>query len=1074
MLKLFRQKLLVTLALALLVYVATQLGMALAIGPARISPAWPTSGLALALLMIVGRRAVAGLALGMFCANWFLFVGAAVGFDARSALAALVLTAGGLGEAGFAARWLADWPDRLRDAPVRQTLRFARIVVVCCLVGCTVGEATLRGLQVAKSSELFFGWITWWLGDVTGMLVVAPPLLLLLHRRLRDDRLALQAFPLLCLGLGLTLFTTFAVSIVERDAREERFAADAGRVAMALQNHVDLADRDLETLQRYFYGVDIDVDEFRAVSRPLLERSPWQSTFAWLPHVTAAQRDGFETSPQGLNGESIRQVADDGSVVRAALRAEYFPIAWTDPEAGREALIGIDHLADPGRGAALARARASGNVAAAPPLASVAISPEARVVQTLYAPIGGKTRGAGRAFEPAEVRGVVAAAMDVAQLVNISLRQMGVRDETVLLYDPDAPASPALVWSPREGMRILEPQARDELVARLSDGVTRLHALHVADRQWTVVARPAWASTMPQPSWLQLAVLGSGLAFTSLLTGFLVVRRRRDEVLQNARRQLEHEVQARTQDLASTNQRLVEEIEGHRRTEALLQTAQEHAEAGSRAKSQFLANMSHEIRTPLNAVLGYAQLLIEDRRQGSEARERLQIILAAGNRLLGLINDVLDLAKIEAGGVQVHEEAVDLRRELEEIGTLFAPRAEAKGLWLRSALEPGGAAALLVDRAKFGQIVLNLLGNALKFTDHGGITLRAWRAGGDTVVEVEDTGPGMSEAELREIFTPFRQGSAGHAKGGTGLGLSLSRNLAQALGGDLVVASTPGRGTTVRLRLPMREAVGHVAPAPVFQGRQRLAPGTHCRVLVVEDDDHSRDVLVTLLRRAGCEVQEAEDGQAGLDACRAMPADAPFDIVFSDIRMPRLDGLQMLRLLQEDPRLRDLPLIAVSASSLEHERRFYVGQGFRDFVSKPYDFEAIYAALVAYAGARLVPAAALATEAPVQVPATGFDAAPAAAGASGTAGPAGQADVAGEVDSFAAAREHLRALAASAGRGAVQPVRQGLATLASLGPRALPADLRGQLEADLRAYDFAALEARVRAFLEASGAGVDL
>ena len=183
-----------------------------------------------------------------------------------------MLTAGGLAEAGLAARWLAGWPERLHDAPVRQTLRFARIVVVSCIVGATVGAATLRGLQVAKSSEFFFGGITWWLGDVTGMLVVAPPLLLLLHRRLRDDRLALQAFPLLCLGLGLTLFTTFAVSIVERNLREERFAADAGRLSMALQNHVDLADRDLETLQRYFYGVDIDVDEFRAVSRPLLAR----------------------------------------------------------------------------------------------------------------------------------------------------------------------------------------------------------------------------------------------------------------------------------------------------------------------------------------------------------------------------------------------------------------------------------------------------------------------------------------------------------------------------------------------------------------------------------------------------------------------------------------------------------------------------------------------------------------------------------------------------------------------------------------------------------------------------------
>jgi len=1064
MLKLFRQKLLVTLALALVVYLAAQLGLALAIGPSRVSSAWPASGLALALLMIVGQRAVAGLALGMFCANWFLFIGAFVGFDARSALASLVITAGSLGQASLAARWLAEWPDRLRDAPVRQTLRFVRIVIVCCLVGATVGEATLRVLHVAKTSELFFGWVTWWLGDVTGVLVVTPPLLLLLHRRLRVDRLALQAFPLLCLGLGLTLFSTFAVSIVERDAHSERFGADASRLSMALQNHIALADRDLETLQQYFYGVDIDVDEFRAVSRPLLARSPWQSTFAWLPRVSRQQRNEFEISADGLGGMSIRQLTDDGAVVRAPPRDEYFPVAWTDPEAGREALLGIDHLTDPVRGPALTRARTSGKVTAAPPIASVAVSPEARVVQTLYAPINDKSRAAGQPYDPGSVRGIVAATMDVAALFQIALEQMGIQDETVLLFDPEAPASPALVWTPADEMQVVEPRVRDEFVARLSGGVSRRHWLSIADRQWTVLSQPAWASTMPQPSWLQLAVLGSGLAFTGLLTGFLVVRRRRDEVLHDARRHLEEEVLARTQDLASTNLRLVEEIEGHRRTEALLQESHERAEAGSRAKSQFLANMSHEIRTPLNAVLGYAQLLIEDRRQGAEARERLRIILAAGNRLLGLINDVLDLAKIEAGGVQVHLEAVDLRREIEEIGALFTPRAEEKGLRLRTEIELDGQAALLVDRAKFGQIVLNLLGNALKFTDHDGITLRARRVGGETVIEVEDTGPGMGEAEVREIFTPFRQGSAGREKGGTGLGLALSRNLAQALGGDIVVSSVPGQGTNVRLRLPMREAEDAAATTPVFRGRQRLAPGTQCRVLVVEDDEHSRDVLVTLLRRSGCEVQEAEDGAEGLDACKSMPPHAPFDIVFSDIRMPRLDGLQMLRAVREDARLRRLPMIAVSASSLEHERRFYISQGFQDFVSKPYDFESIYAALAEHGGCRLLPVQAPAAQAAAAQAVTAMaDAAHAPPAPEGTpvAG-----EPAAETGALAAAvQDHLRAMADDAARGAVQPVRQGLATLAALGPRALPAELRAQLEADLRAYDFAALEARVRAFL---------
>ena len=156
----------------------------------------------------------------------------------------------------------------------------------------------------------------------------------------------------------------------------------------------------------------------------------------------------------------------------------------------------------------------------------------------------------------------------------------------------------------------------------------------------------------------------------------------------------------------------------------------------------------------------------------------------------------------------------------------------------------------------------------------------------------------------------------------------------------------------------MAEAAHAGAPAFAFVGGQRLAPGTSLRALVVEDDAHSRDVLVTLLRGIGCEVEAAVDGEAGLAACRARPDDAPFDIVFSDIRMPRLDGLQMLQALRADARTRALPLVAVSASSLEHERRYYVEHGFQDFVGKPYDFGAIHEMLVLHAGARLVAAPA--------------------------------------------------------------------------------------------------------------------
>ncbi len=1037
-----RRNLLLTMGLAGAAWVLARLGSWLSIVPGPVAADWLDAGLALAALMVFGWRALAGLAIGLFAAN------ALAGPEAGGVRAAALVTLGELAQAVLAAGALASFPRELPRNPVRQTLRYALTVALCGLVGASAGALAWVDVPGGPGTEPLAGWVAAWLGAVTGMLVLAPALLLLWHPRLREDRLTVQPFPLICLGLGLTAFCTFAVGLGVRDAQTERFKADAGRLAMTLQTHVELTARDLETLQHYFYKTTIDATEFRAVATPLLARSRWQSTFAWLPRVPLAGRDAFETAPGWLDGMSIREVDAQGAVVRAGARNEYFPVAWTDPEAGREALVGLDHAHDAQRGSALARAVAANAMTATPPLASVVSSPEGRLVQTLYAPVQDAAIAARGPFDPGRVRGLVAATLDLAALLEASVARMGTHDQALLLFDPDAPASAGLLWGDAKALRIVEPAERAALARQFAGGVSMRHDLAVADRRWAVLARPAWAGALPRPGWLQVSVLASGLAFTALLTALLAARRRRDELLQDAHGQLESQVQARTRDLASTNARLRDEIDGHRRTEALLQDARQHAEAANRAKSQFLANMSHEIRTPLNAVLGYTQLLIEDRRQAPEARDRLRVIYSAGQRLLGLINDVLDLAKIEAGALQVHLAPIALRRELGEIFALFAPRAEAKGLAMHLDVDLDDEAALVTDRAKFGQVVLNLLGNALKFTDAGHIALRAWRAGGDTLVEVQDTGPGMDAQELAEVFTAFRQGAAGLDKGGTGLGLNLSRRIAHALGGELSVASEKGRGTTVRLRLPMARVEGAAAPAPLYVGGQRLAPGSLVRALVVEDDPHSRDVLVTLLRGIGCEVEAAVDGEAGLAACRARPDDEPFDIVFSDIRMPRMDGLSMLQALRADERTCALPLVAVSASSLQHERRYYLEHGFQDFVGKPYDFGAIHEMLALHAGARLVPAPAepAADAVPVR-PAT----APAATGV--------QAGV----------RAQLVRLADSAAAGSMTQVRDQLAVLAAGAP-ALPDGLLAQLEGDLRQYDFATLEARLRDALDRDGA----
>ena len=483
-------------------------------------------------------------------------------------------------------------------------------------------------------------------------------------------------------------------------------------------------------------------------------------------------------------------------------------------------------------------------------------------------------------------------------------------------------------------------------------------------------------------------------------------------------------------------QAVLRDVSERRRMIEALEAAKEEAERANRSKSVFLANMSHEIRTPLNAVLGFTQLLMADRKLPDETQSRLRVIHSAGNRLLHLINDVLDLAKIESGSLQVVTAPFDLLQELRDIDSLYGAHARAKGLALQSELALAAPTVVEGDRNKVGQIVTNLLGNALKFTEQGHIGLHVWRDAerGERVwFEVHDTGPGIAARELADLFVPFRQGAAGQEKGGTGLGLALSRDMARAMGGELTIASTPGVGTQVRFWLTMPASRLSSTSASIGAGAQVLDESTPCTVLVIEDDPDSRDVLVNLLREVGCTVMQAFDGLEGLARCRA----ERFDIVFSDIRMPHMNGVEMIERLRADPFTAALPVVAVSASSLEHERRFYIENGFQDFIGKPYPFQAVYRALVDYAGVTLRPVAPAVAE-------TAVAALPLATGLA------------------AGVRAQLVDLAAAASSGQLGAVGK---LMEAITPEAIGGERWRAFDDAAQAYDFQLLEERVKALI---------
>jgi signal transduction histidine kinase/DNA-binding NarL/FixJ family response regulator len=385
--------------------------------------------------------------------------------------------------------------------------------------------------------------------------------------------------------------------------------------------------------------------------------------------------------------------------------------------------------------------------------------------------------------------------------------------------------------------------------------------------------------------------------------------------------------------------RRVKEMEANGQTLQLAKTA---AESASKAKSDFLANMSHELRTPLNAILGYAQLLRRDRSLGERNLKAVATIQQSGSHLLTLIDDVLDLAKIESGKFEIHPAAIDLPGFLSGIADIIRVRAEEKALEFSCHVPEDLPVWIMADEKRLRQILLNLLGNAVKFTDRGEVRLdiSVLSSTGSVAIilfEIHDTGVGIAQDKLEAIFQPFEQaGDVRRRASGTGLGLNISRNLIEIMGSQINVVSQPGRGSCFSFRLDAPLTVQEAGSAPGCASVEGYA-GPRRRILIVDDIEENRAVLSDMLGALGFVVLEAGNGQAGLESAMADPP----DIVLMDIRMPVMDGLTATRQFRASSALRAIPIVMISAgaSALDEEKSREAGAN--AFLVKPLEQEAL-------------------------------------------------------------------------------------------------------------------------------------
>ncbi len=378
--------------------------------------------------------------------------------------------------------------------------------------------------------------------------------------------------------------------------------------------------------------------------------------------------------------------------------------------------------------------------------------------------------------------------------------------------------------------------------------------------------------------------------------------------------------------------------------ESEIKKAKIAAEKANKAKSNFLANMSHEIRTPMNAILGYAQILTRDSELTSSQKNAAITINKSGNHLLGLINDILDISKIEAGQIEVRNANFDLIDLVQDIYPMFHLKCKDSGLELQFNLPKVDSLVVNGDEGKIRQVLINLLGNAVKFTSEGLVTfnLIQTKDSNNYLFEIIDTGVGIPKESQRSVFEPFKQDEHGFKKGGTGLGLAISKKQVEVMRGQLSLESQVGKGSKFFFTIPLDlTSEEKEFPNNPYEKVQSLKKGQEITALLIDDIKENREVLSSFLRDIGVEVYEADEGAKGLSLIKEIKP----NIVFLDIFMPGMDGLSVFDKIKNDPENEGLKIACITASAFDQQKMIYLEKGFDYFIAKPFKTGEIFGAL---------------------------------------------------------------------------------------------------------------------------------